>query len=107
MANWTIITIISDMDKKVIHQVQDSFEKLKVHKQQFFNEIKESQINLQVHYIPIHIQPFYQKKYGLKPGDFPVSENFYKKEVSLPIYPHLSIKNTSFVVNNILEIIFA
>ena len=107
MANWTIITIISDMDKKVIHQVQDSFEKLKVHKQQFFNEIKESQINLQVHYIPIHIQPFYQKKYGLKPGDFPVSENFYRNEVSLPIYPSLSTDNVELVVKSILAIISA
>ena len=107
MANWTIITKISDMDKKVTHHVQDSFEKLKVHKQQFFNEIKESQINLQVHYIPIHIQPFYQKKYGLKPGDFPVSENFYRNEVSLPMYPSLSTDDVELVVKSILAIISA
>ena len=44
---------------------------------------------------------------GFNSGDFPVSENFYSKEVSLPIYPHLSIENVSFVVNNILEFILA
>ena len=62
-------------------------------------------INLQVHYIPVHFQPFYQKNYGFNTGDFPVSESFYKNEVSLPIYPDLSTNDVALVINNLLEII--
>ena len=67
--------------------------------------MKESGINLQVHYIPVHLQPFYKKNYGFNTGDFPVSERFYRNEVSLPIYPDLSTKEVTFVVNNIMEIV--
>ena len=68
--------------------------------------MKNAGILLQVHYIPIHIQPFYKKNYGFNKGDFPISERFYRNEVSLPIYPDLSTKEVAFVVNKILEIIF-
>ena len=51
--------------------------------------MKDVGLNLQVHYIPIHLQPFYKNKYNFKKNDFPVSEKFYKQEVSLPIYPLL------------------
>ena len=48
--------------------------------------VKNNNINLQVHYIPIHLQPYYRKNYGFKNGDFPVAEKFYEKEITLPIY---------------------
>lgn len=47
-------------------------------------------INLQVHYIPVHLQPYYRKRFGYAPGDFPKAEAFYSREVSLPIYPLLT-----------------
>ena len=49
----------------------------------------KSGINLQVHYIPIHVQPYYKKNYGFEKGNFKTAEEFYEKEVSLPIYPDL------------------
>ena len=63
--------------------------------------MKESGINLQVHYIPVHLQPFYQKNFGFKPGDFSISENFYKQEVSLPIYPDLSKDDQKKVISSL------
>ena len=67
--------------------------------------MKESGINLQIHYIPIHLQPFYQKHYGFNTGDFPVSERFYRNEVSLPIYPDLSNDDQKKVIKKIGEYI--
>ena len=69
--------------------------------------MKNTGINLQVHYIPVHLQPFYKKKYGFEQGDFPVSENFYKNEASLPIYPSLSTYDVELVVKSILANISA
>jgi len=85
---------------------QIDFAKLSLTKSEFFEKMKKAGIKLQVHYIPVHLQPFYQNNYGFKPGDYPVAEKFYEKEVSLPIYPDLSTEDVSLVVNNILEIIF-
>ena len=88
-----------------LYPLQIDFDKLKVTKLDLFKKMKESGINLQVHYIPVHLQPFYQKNYGFNTGDYPVSESFYRNEVSLPIYPDLTTDNVSLTVNNVLEII--
>ena len=86
-----------------LYPLQINFEKLPINKPEFFDRMKHAGINLQVHYIPVHLQPFYQNNYGFKPGDYPVAEKFYEKEVSLPIYPDLSTEDISLVVNNLLE----
>ena len=65
--------------------------------------MKNRGIALQVHYIPIHLQPFYMKKYGFKFGDFPIVESFYKKEISLPIYPGLTEHQVEKVSSAIIE----
>lgn len=80
------------------------FNNLNVSKLDLFNKMKSKDINLQVHYIPVHLQPFYKLNYGFKKGDFVNSENFYSREVSMPIYPDLSIEKQSYVVNTFLDI---
>jgi len=90
-----------------LYPLQIDFEKCSFTKVQFFEKMKKAGVNLQVHYIPVHLQPFYKKNYGFNANDFPVSESFYKNEVSLPIYPDLSNDDVSLVVKNILEIISA
>ena len=104
--NFTIPQTNSSIDHSYhIYSLQINFNELDLTKVKLFEKIKQSGIKLQVHYIPVHMQPFYQKNYGFNTGDFSVSENFYRNEVSLPIYPDLSTDDISSVVNNILEII--
>jgi perosamine synthetase len=86
-----------------LYPLQIDFDKLTLTKSEFFEKMKESGINLQVHYIPVHLQPYYQKNYGFKEGDFPVSETFYNNEVSLPIYPDLADDDVSTVEHNIIQ----
>ena len=52
-------------------------------------------VKLQVHYIPIHLQPFYKKNFKINRKELVNSEEFYKRSVSLPIYP--SLKEKRFV----------
>jgi dTDP-4-amino-4,6-dideoxygalactose transaminase len=65
--------------------------------------MRKLNINLQVHYIPLHYQKYYKKKYNFKKGTFPVAENFYEQEVSLPIYSSLSINNAEKISNLLLK----
>ena len=90
-----------------LYPLQIDFKKLSLTKAQFFKKMKEVDIKLQVHYIPVHFQPFYQKNYGFNTGDFPVSESFYKNEISLPIYPDLSLDDVDLIVKNIIMFISA
>jgi dTDP-4-amino-4,6-dideoxygalactose transaminase len=66
-------------------------------------KLQENGLYLQVHYIPVHLQPFYQK-FGFKEGDFPNAEEYYKKTISLPVYFGLSDGDLSVVVNIIKSI---
>ena len=84
-----------------LYPLQIEFEKLTLTKSQFFSKMKEAGINLQVHYIPIHLQPYYKKHYGFKANDFPKSSEFYCNEVSLPIYPGLTLDEQTRVVEKL------
>lgn len=64
------------------------FSKLKMNKKELFNKLRENGLILQVHYVPVHLQPYY-KNLGFNEGDFPKAEDYYKKAISLPLYPSL------------------
>ena len=80
-----------------LYPLQINFKK-EDQKKKFFNEMYKKKINLQVHYIPIHLQPYYKRKYGFRIKDYPVAEKFYKKEISLPIYYSLKKKDIYKVI---------
>lgn len=56
---------------------------------QVFEELRQAGIGVNLHYIPIHLQPYYHQL-GFRPGDFPVAEKYYGEAISLPLYPGLS-----------------
>ena len=88
-----------------LYPLQIDFDKLILTKLELFKKMKESSINLQVHYIPVHLQPFYKSNYGFNSGDFPVSESFYRNEVSIPIYPDLSENDQNIVIDSLKKTI--
>ena len=70
-------------------------------KSTFFKHMKDSGIGVNVHYIPVHLHPYYRDKYGTKPGMCPVAETSYEEIVSLPIFPELTDNEQDFVVDTI------
>ena len=67
--------------------------------------MKENNILLQVHYVPVHLQPFYRNNFGFKHGDFPISEKFYERELSIPMYPALSNDDLNYITASIIKIL--
>ena len=65
-----------------------------------FHKLRENNIGVNLHYIPVHTQPYYQKL-GFAWGDFPNSEEYYKKAISLPIFPTLTEKEQSYVIETV------
>jgi dTDP-4-amino-4,6-dideoxygalactose transaminase len=60
-------------------------------------ELYNQGIGTQVHYIPVHTQPWYRENYGYAAGDFPVAEAYYKRALSLPLYPAMSDEDVETV----------
>lgn len=70
----------------------------------FYFKAREAGLNLQVHYIPVHTQPYY-KEQGYKEGDYPKAENYYKHCISLPLYPDLTDDDLAEIVRRIKGLI--
>ena len=88
-----------------LYPLQIKFNKFNLSREELFIELDKKKIRLQVHYIPVHLQPYYSKNYDFNKGDFPISENFYDKEISLPIYPALNVSDQEMVIHSILKIL--
>lgn len=69
-----------------------------------FMRLREAGIGVNVHYIPVHTQPYYQRL-GFKWGDFPVAEAYYQQCISLPIHYGLSEAQQDYVVNTVKQVL--
>ena len=83
-----------------LYMVRVDFGRAKLNKVQLFEEMKKRGIVLNLHYIPVHTQPYYQKL-GFKQGDFPHSEKYYEEIVTLPLYCGLTDEQQDFIVDEL------
>lgn len=88
-----------------LYPVLIDFERIGISKNEFIEKLREFKIGTSVHFIPLHLHPYYQKKYGYKKGDFPIAEELFEKEISLPMYPGLSNEEIKYIAKTIKEII--
>jgi UDP-4-amino-4,6-dideoxy-N-acetyl-beta-L-altrosamine transaminase len=72
-------------------------------KKEIFLKLREEGLGVQVHYIPVYLQPYYQKL-GYKKHSCPVAEDFYRREISIPMYPTLSNEDLVYVVEKIFKV---
>lgn len=105
-AEW--LTIPFEMEEVYsafhLYVLQIDFEKIAKSRKQVMEELKEKGIGTQVHYIPVHTQPFYKSSFGCHYGDFPLAEAYYEKALSLPLYPQMTDEDVEYVINSILEL---
>lgn len=80
-------------------------ETLDIDRAHFIDELKALNIGTSVHFIPIHLHPYYQKKYGFRPHDFPVAYEAYKRIVSLPLYPRMTDGDVDDVIEAVADVI--
>ena len=104
--DW-IDTPLSDGGNYCFHlyTILIDFNKIGKTRNEVMELLRKQNIGTQVHYIPVHIQPYYQKSFGYKEGDYPVSEKYYEKTLSIPLYPHMSNEDINYVIDKIKEVI--
>lgn len=71
-------------------------------RKELYDYLRTQGIFCQVHYIPVHTMPYY-KQFGWKKGDFPISENFYNRCLSLPMFPALTNEQQNFVIKSVID----
>lgn len=67
-----------------------------------YNYLRENKIFAQIHYIPVHLMPYY-RTFGWKEGDMPYAEEYYRNCISLPMYPTLTEEEQGFVIETVLN----
>jgi perosamine synthetase len=77
---------------------------LDIDRDHFIEELRRRGIGTSVHFIPLHLQPYYQRTFGYRKGDFPVAEAEYGRCISLPIYPSMSDEAIDYVISTIEEV---
>jgi len=65
-----------------------------------FNALRDADIGVNVHYIPVHTQPYYQAL-GHRTGDYPIAESYYNGTLSLPLYPSLTDDEQNHVIQTL------
>ncbi len=75
-----------------------------IERKELYDGLRNSNIGVNVHYIPVHLQPFYKNR-GFSEGDFPEAERFYKHAISLPLHPKLTMDEQDYVINKISELL--
>lgn len=70
-----------------------------------YDKLLKSGIKCQVHYLPIHLHPYYQKKFGLKRGDFPNAERYFSRCLSIPLFPAMTDKMVQRVIREVISLV--
>ena len=73
-------------------------------RKEIFEYLRDAGIGVNVHYIPVHTQPYY-KSLGFNEGDFPESENYYREALSIPIFPGITNEQQDYVVEKLRAIV--
>ena len=87
-----------------LYVLQLDFKQIGLSRAQFMCSLKQKGIQTQVHYIPVHTQPFYRKNFRTRWGDCPHAESYYERCLSIPLYPAMTAADVEKVIREITRI---
>ncbi|MFP5206561.1 MAG: DegT/DnrJ/EryC1/StrS family aminotransferase [Acidobacteriota bacterium] len=82
-----------------------NLEQLSITRSETIDKLKDRGVGTSVHFIPLHMHPFYKRTYGYREEDFPVASRQYQRYVSLPIFPSMTEGQIDYVIDNVLKIV--
>jgi perosamine synthetase len=81
-----------------LYPIRLDLEKLSVDRAQIFRALRAENIGVNVHYIPVHLHPYYRERFGYRGGEFPVAEDAYERLISLPMFHGMSDGDAADVI---------
>jgi perosamine synthetase len=76
-----------------------------IDRDRIFSGIREAGVGVNVHYVPVHLHPYYRRELGTREGDCPVTERAYTRILSLPMYPGLTDDDVDTVVGTLASVL--
>jgi dTDP-4-amino-4,6-dideoxygalactose transaminase len=86
-----------------LYAIRLNLGRLTIDRAQFIEELKAHNIGTSVHFIPVHLHPFYQERFGYRRGDLPEAEALYDRIVSLPLYPRMTEGDIQDVIAAVVD----
>ncbi len=88
-----------------IYPIRLNLDRLTIDRSRFIEELRERNIGSSVHFIPVHIHPYYRDKYSFTPNQFPIAFGAYERLVSLPLSPKLTDNDAADVIEAVEDIL--
>jgi dTDP-4-amino-4,6-dideoxygalactose transaminase len=88
-----------------LYPIRLHLDRVAVTRAEAIDRLAEAGVGTSVHFIPLHLHPYYRRTYGYAPGDLPVANLQFEREISLPIYPDLSDAEVDYVVDRLSGIL--
>ena len=88
-----------------IYVIQLRTEKLRVGRREIFDTLRAENVGVNVHYLPVHLHPYYRREFGYKKGDYPKAEGYYERAITLPIFPRMSDEDVEDVIKAVKKAI--
>jgi dTDP-4-amino-4,6-dideoxygalactose transaminase len=88
-----------------LYVIQLDQERLRIGRDAFIELMRKNNIGCSVHFIPLHLHPFYRDTFGYRPHHFPTASTVFERIVSLPIYPRMTEADVQHVIEVVREII--
>ena len=80
-------------------------ERLTIDRDGFLDAIQSTGIGVALHYVALHLQPYYVKNFNTKPQDFPIASNYSERVITLPLYPKMSSADVERVIGTVKDLI--
>lgn len=88
-----------------LYVIQLDLKSLRIDRNEFIEELQRADVGCSVHFIPLHLHPYYRHSYGYEPTDFPAAQTAFERMVSLPLYPKMSEGDIERVVTVVRGIV--
>jgi len=88
-----------------LYMLRLNLDRLRIDRAYFIEELKKCNIGASVHFIPLHIHPYYRDLFGYRPEDFPIAYQEFLREISLPIYSKMSEEDVQDVIRAVMDIV--
>jgi dTDP-4-amino-4,6-dideoxygalactose transaminase len=72
-------------------------------RRKIFESLRDHGLGVNVHYIPVHLQPYYSENFSFREGDYPIAEKYYRGAITLPLYPGMTDVEVHYVVKKVLS----
>lgn len=88
-----------------LYVLQLDLERLRISRNAFIARLRDENVGTSVHFIPLHLHPYYRGTFGYRPEDFPAASAVFERIISLPIYPKLTAADSQRVIDTVTRLV--